>query len=131
MACSKALAPWVSSRAMRPRVNTASWGTAFGGAFKEDFRTGGGMVEAVGGAVLAGGAFVLDEGLDVCGVFDLLAAVEGARMLGNHLARINDAHGVQAREDDQGAAHIGVGDGVVVQVKAHVGCLTDADLDTL
>ena len=41
---------------------------------------GGGVVEAVGGAVLAGGALAAFELFDMGGVFDLLAAVERARM---------------------------------------------------
>ena len=65
-----------------------------GGTFEQGLSTGRGVMEAVGGAVLTGGAFVFDEGLDVGGVFDLLAAVEGAWMLGDDVTRIRDAHGI-------------------------------------
>ena len=53
------------------------------------------MVEAVGGPVLAGGTLVALECLDVRGVFDLLAAVERARVGGEHGAGVEDAHGVE------------------------------------
>ena len=51
----------------------------------------GGVVEAVGSAVLAGEALAAFELFDVCGVFDLLAAVERARMGGEHYAGVEDA----------------------------------------
>ena len=49
---------------MRPRVNTLELGAALGGTFEQGLSTGRGVMEAVGGAVLTGGAFVFDEGLD-------------------------------------------------------------------
>ena len=39
-------------------------------------------MKAIGGAVLASGAFIVGECLDVRWVFDLLATLERARMLG-------------------------------------------------
>ena len=71
-------------------------------------------MEAVGGAVLAGEAFVALEFFDVGGVFDLLAPVEGAAMGGKHGAGVEDAHGVQRGRDDEGAPDVTMRDGVVI-----------------
>ena len=60
------------------------------------------MVKAVGGPVLTGVTLVALERLDVRGVFDLLAAVERARMGGEHGARVEHAHAV---EGEQPAVH--------------------------
>ena len=46
-----------------------------GGGDEQGLGRGGGVVETVGGAVLAGGALVALERFDVCGIFDLLGAV--------------------------------------------------------
>ena len=48
------------------------------------------------------------------------AAIEAARMHGEHVGALDDAHGVEAGEHFQGAAHVGVRDRVIVQVEAHV-----------
>ena len=68
---------------------------ALGGGDEQGLGRGGGVVEAVGGAVLAGETFVAFELFDVGGVLDLLAAVEGAGVGGKHGAGVEDAHGVQ------------------------------------
>ena len=49
---------------------------ALGGGGEQGFGGRGGVVEAVGGAVGAGGALVAFEGFDVGGVFDLLSSAE-------------------------------------------------------
>ena len=54
-------------------------------------------MEAVGGAVLAGEALAAFELFDVGGVFDLLAAVERARMGGEDCAGVEDAYGLEGR----------------------------------
>ena len=87
---------------------------ALGGGDEQGLGRGGGVVEAVGGAVLAGEAFVALEHFDVGGVFDLLAAVEGAPMGGKHGGGVEDAHGVQRGRDDEGATDVTMGDGIVV-----------------
>ena len=68
-----------------------------GGGGEQGLGRGGGVVEAVGGAVLAGGALVALELFDVGGVFDLLGAVERAWMGGEDCAGIEDAHGLEGR----------------------------------
>ena len=104
---------------------------ALGGGGEQGFRRRGGVVEAVGGAVLAGESFVALELFDVGGVFDLLAPVERARMGGEDCAGVEDAHGVQRGRDDEGAPDVTMGDGVVVCVESYVGGLAHLDFDTL
>ena len=82
---------------------------ALGGGDEQGLGRWGGVVETVGGAVLAGGALVALEFFDVCGVFDLLAAVERARMGGEHGGGVEDAHGVERGRDGEGAADVVVG----------------------
>ena len=65
-------------------------------------RGGGGVVEPVGGAVLAGVSFVALERLDVGGVFDLPAAVERAPMGREHGGGVEHAHGLEGGRDDEG-----------------------------
>lgn len=52
-------------------------------------------------------------------------------MGGEHGVGVEDAHGLQGGRDDEGAAHVAMGDGVVVGVEAHVGGFGDGDLDAL
>ena len=65
----------------------AEIGAAFGGADEQGLAGGSGLREAVGGAVLAGGALVVDQCLDVGGILDLRALVVAAPMAGEDLAR--------------------------------------------
>jgi hypothetical protein len=50
------------------------------------------MGEAVGTAVLAGGMFLLDQGLDMGGVLDLGALVITASMIGEDVLAVDNAH---------------------------------------
>ena len=104
---------------------------ALGGGDEQGLGRRGGVVEAVGGAVLAGEAFVALELFDVGGVLDLLAPVEGAAMGGEDCAGVEDAHGVQRGRDDEGAPDVTMGDGIVVCVESYVGGLAHLDLDAL
>ena len=72
---------------------------ALGGGDEQRLGRGGGVVEAVGCAVLAGEALAAFEFFDMGGVFDLLAAVERAAMGGEHGSGVEDAHGVEGVED--------------------------------
>ena len=102
-----------------------------GGGGEQGLGRGGGVVEAVGGAVLAGGALVALERFDVCGVFDLLAPVERAAMGGEDCAGVEDAHGVERGRDGKGAADVVVGDGIIVPIEPYVGAFGGGDLDAL
>ena len=88
-------------------------------------------VEAVGGAVLAGEAFLALERLDVGGVFDLASPVERAPMGGEHGPGVEDAHGVEGCRDGEGACDVTMGNGVIVAIEPEVGSLSDMDFDSL
>ena len=102
-----------------------------GGGGEQGLDRWGGVVETVGGAVLAGGALVALERFDVCGVFDLLGAVERAPMGGEHGGGVEDAHGLERGRDGEGAADVVVGDGIIVPIEPYVGALGGCDLDAL
>ena len=88
-------------------------------------------MQAVLGAVLTGMALVGEECFDVGWIFNLLPTVEGTGMGGDDIVAIEDAHGIEGGEHDQGASGALEGNGVIVEVESHVGCLGDVDLDTL
>ena len=67
--------------------------------------------------------FVGLERLDVAGLLDLRAAIVAPRVRGDDRAAIENAYGLDGGEHLEGAAHVGVRDGVVVEVKAYVGGL--------
>ena len=114
MARSRATGPWALSSSMSPRASTPRWWLRSAAGDEQRLGRGGGVVEAVGGAVLAGGALAAFELFDMGGVFDLLGAVERARMGGEHYAGVEDAHGVEGCRDGQGAPDVVVGDGIIV-----------------
>ena len=104
---------------------------ALSGTQEQWLGAGGGMIEAIFSAVTARGALVCDEGFEVVLVFDLLITVEGPRMSGDERLPVEESHGVKAGEQHQGALHVGVRDGVVVEIEAHVGGFTHAHLEAL
>ena len=75
--------------------------------------------------------FVGLERLDVAGLLDLRAAIVAPRVRGDERAAIEDAYGLDGGEHLEGAAHVGVRDGVVVQVKAYLGGLVGVHDDPL
>ena len=103
---------------------------ALGGGDEQGLGRRGGVVEAVGGAVLAGETLVAFELFDVGGVLDLLAPVDRARMGGEDGAGVEDAHGLQRGRDEESSSDVAVRDGVVVAVESHVGRFADLHLDT-
>ena len=82
-------------------------------------------------AVRAGGALVGDEALDMGRVLELRAAIEAAPMRGDQLSGVEDTHGVQRGQHQQGAVGVRVRDRVVVPVEAHVRGLARAHLEAL
>jgi hypothetical protein len=69
--------------------------------------------------------------LEVGRVFDLLSAVPGADVGGNHVGTIQDADTGGRRDDDEGTSHVVVWNGIIVEVKARVGGLSDLHFDAL
>ena len=99
---------------------------ALGSAQEQRLGARGGMVQAVLRAVGASGALVGHQ----CGymgrVLDLRAAIEAAPVSGEHFLAIDHAHRLAGSRAASGCADMGVRDGVVVQVEAHVGRLVRA-----
>ena len=104
---------------------------AHGGELQEPRGARGGVVQPVSCPMGAPGAFPRFQRLDVAGLLDLRAAIVAPRVGGDERAAIQDAHGLDGGEHLEGTAHVGVGDGVVVEVKAHVGGLVGVHDDPL
>src|ERR1700730_4791868 len=85
------------------------------------------MREAVGAAVLAGGMFLRDQGLDMGGVLDLGALVVTASMTGEDVLTVDNAHFVGIGEHSERAPHVGVGDGIIIQIKTDIRRLAGGD----
>ena len=86
-----------------------------------------GLSQKVGRSVAAGGVLLLDQGRDVIAILDLGALVVTARMAGEDLLAVEDAHLVEIGEDGECAAHVTAGDRIVVEIEADIGCLADRD----
>ena len=56
------------------------------------------------------------------GILDLRPLVVAAAMADEHLRAIDDAHLVRIGQHGEQALHLGVWDGIVVEVEAHIGC---------
>src|SRR6202162_2746638 len=85
------------------------------------------MREAVGAAVLAGGMFLLDQGLDMGGVLDLGALVVTASMTGEDVLAIDNAYLMGIGEHGERAPHVGVGDGIIIQIETDIWRLAGGD----
>ena len=72
---------------------------------------------------MACASLVLDQGLDMGGILDLRPAVVAAGMAGEHLRAIEDAHLGGVGQHREQALHVGVRNGIVVEIKPHVGGL--------
>ena len=95
-------------------------GTALGGTQEQGLALRYRLCEVVGTAVAACGVLVLDQGLDVAGVLDLRPLVVAAAMTSEHLRAIDDAHLVRIGQHREQALHLGVRDGIIVEVEAHI-----------
>ena len=84
-----------------------------GGAQEQRLCTGCGVLQAILRAMRPGGAFVGHQSLNVGGLFDLRATVEAARVRGDDVLAIEDAHGIEAREQRERTVHMRVRDGVI------------------
>ena len=109
----------------------AEIGAAFGGAHEQGLAGGSGLREAVIGAVLTGGTLVVDQSLDMGGIFDLCPLVVAARMAGEDVRAVGDAHLMRVSEHGQNAPDMRVRDRIVVEVEADIGRLADRDRDAL
>ena len=126
-------------------------GLQFGGAIAvqkpdQGGRDGGDGVAALGGLLeqalagwrrleepvirpmMAGGALVFDQRFDVGGRLDLRPLVIAARVAGDDLAAVGDANLIAIGQHGQLPTDMGVGDRVVIEIEADIGCLADRDL---
>ncbi len=103
MAASSAAAPWLASNCSSPRVSTPEMGAALGGAQEQRLGARGGVLQAILRPMGTGGALVGDQRRDMGRVLDLRAAIEAARVRGEHLLAVDDAHGLEAGEQRERA----------------------------
>src|SRR5262245_50243221 len=101
------------------------------GAQQELSRTRNGAGEPVKPSTAAGARLLGGESIDVGRMLDLLTAVPGAGVCGDDLEAVEHAHGLEGGADGECALSTVVRDGVVVEIKAGVGRLSDLDLDEL
>src|SRR6202163_2270724 len=100
---------------------------ALGGADQQGLAGGRRMREAVGTAVLAGGMFLLDQSLDMGSVLDLGALIVTASMTGEDVLTVDNAHLVGIGEHGERAPHVGVGDGIIIQIETDIRRLAGGD----
>ena len=96
---------------------------ALGGEFEQSFGTWGGMMQPIERTMRTSGAFVRRQRLDMEGIFDLLGAIEAARVISDRLVALDDAHPLERGEDLHLPTDVSMRDAVIVQVKAQVRCL--------
>src|SRR5260221_14064850 len=89
------------------------------------------MVQAVEAAVPTSLPFVLDQSLDMRLIFNWLPPVPRARVLGDQLDPVENAHALQARDNGHRSPRDRRRDRVVVQVETDVRRLTDVRFDAL
>ena len=102
---------------------------ALGGVGEQALTVGRGPDQPVLPAQAPGMTLVPGQAGNVLGDLDAGALVEAARVGGDDVSTVEDAHLVERRDDDEGASHMGVWHGVIVGVEAGVGRLADGDLD--
>ena len=102
------------------RDDGAEIAAPLGGADQQGLACGSRLRQPISGAVLASGALFSDEILDMGGVFDLCALVVTALMPGKNLLAIGDADLMWIGKHRQRALHMGVRDGIVVQIEPDI-----------
>src|SRR3984885_15034006 len=97
------------------------------GADQQGLAGGRRMREAVSAAVMAGGMFLLDQVLNMGGVLDLGALVVTASMTGEDVLAVDNAPLVGIGEHGEWAPHVGVGDGIIIQIETDIRRLAGGD----
>lgn len=85
-------------------------------------------MKSVDTAVLASCALLVDQSCDVSCILDLLPAAPASRVDGDLVIAVEHAHGLGARIQHEGAAHVRVRHRVVIEVESRIRCLADVDL---
>jgi hypothetical protein len=96
MAACKGLRAVAVEQLQQPASEHAQMGAAFGGTQEQVLRAGCSVMQTILRTVRAGGALVSEERFDMGRDFDLRAAIEAARVGGDHLGAFEDAHGIQS-----------------------------------
>ena len=102
------------------RGDGAEIAAPFGGADQQELASGSCLHQPVSSAVLTCGALFSDEPFDMGGVFDLRAFVVTALMQGENLLAVGDADLVRIGEYRRRPPHMGVRDGIIVQIEPDV-----------
>ena len=79
-----------------------------------------GVGEAIGTAMISRLVLAGNEFGNVALIFDLSSAIVAARMLGNYLKAIKDAHAVGRRADRYDSLRVRVRNAIIVKVKARI-----------
>src|SRR6202022_3969867 len=79
---------------------------ALGGQQEQRLCTRRGVLQAVLSTVRARGAFVRNQRLDVARLLDLRPTIEAARMSGNHLSALQDAHRIESGQYNERTADV-------------------------
>jgi len=111
----------VAGQQLHQRCRDASEiAAALGGANKQSFTRWGRGSEMIGGAVTAGGMLLYNQCRDVRGVLDLGTLIERAAMASEDVLAIEHAHLVEIGKQREHPAHVGMRDGIIVEVEADV-----------
>ncbi|MCY4320372.1 MAG: hypothetical protein OXE76_14585 [Alphaproteobacteria bacterium] len=86
------------------------------GLGKQAFAVGGGLEQPALAAQAVGVTLAPDQRLDVLGVLDAGRLVEAARMAGDDIHAVEDAHLLQRRDHGEGAPDMGMRDAIVIFV---------------
>ena len=85
----------------------AQMATAFGGVGEQALAVGRGLDQPILSAKAPGMTLLPGQFVNVLGVFDTLRLVEAARVGGDDVRTVEDAHLVERREDDEGCGSHG------------------------
>ena len=121
----------ISGLAQQGGDDGAQMATAFGGVGEQALAVGRGLDQPILSAKAPGMTLLSGQFVNVLGVFDTLRLVEAARVGGDDVRTVEDAHLVERREDDEGVAHMGVRHAIVGFVEPGVWGLSDGDLEAL
>src|SRR5262245_16502515 len=109
------------------RGDAAEIAAALGGANEQTLDCWDRGSEMIGGAVTAGGMLLCHQCRDVRTILDLGTLIEGAGMASEDVLAVEDAHLVEIGEQREHPAHVGMRDGIIVEVEADVGGLARDD----
>jgi len=88
-------------------------------------------LQDIGSASRAGGAFGLDERIDMSRVFNLITAIIASPVLSHDLVAVENAHRIDRCRHDEGFTHQLMRHRIVVAIEADVGRLSHRDLTAL